>query len=257
MLKVKSAWRTSWGNIQPKWFCSIKKDLGTCGICKNGMRCSVASVRSDSANPWTVASQASLSLGFSRQECWSGLPCPPLEKWYRRSYLQNRKRDPDIENKRRIPRGKSGVNWDWRIYTTVYRVDNRWECSVCTGNLLRAPCDLHGKEIQKGGHVCSRSTLRKKLTQRCKATIVQLKKNEDWLIFFRSWVLLSLLRWFVHHSLESPLPLWLTSYWTSQFPLILSFQGITLKYICFCIVDLVLVFCLNLVTLQITMMCRH
>ena len=29
------------------------------------------------ATPWTVASQASLSMGFSRQEYWSGLPCPP------------------------------------------------------------------------------------------------------------------------------------------------------------------------------------
>ena len=26
---------------------------------------------------WTVACQAPLSLGFSRQEYWSGLPCPP------------------------------------------------------------------------------------------------------------------------------------------------------------------------------------
>ena len=26
----------------------------------------------------TVARQASLSMGFSRQEYWSGLPCPPL-----------------------------------------------------------------------------------------------------------------------------------------------------------------------------------
>ena len=28
--------------------------------------------------PWTVARQAPLSLGFSRQEYWSGLPRPPL-----------------------------------------------------------------------------------------------------------------------------------------------------------------------------------
>ena len=28
--------------------------------------------------PWTVARQASLSMEFSRQECWSGLPFPPL-----------------------------------------------------------------------------------------------------------------------------------------------------------------------------------
>ena len=27
--------------------------------------------------PWTVARQASLSMEFSQQECWSGLPFPP------------------------------------------------------------------------------------------------------------------------------------------------------------------------------------
>ena len=27
--------------------------------------------------PWSVARQASLSMGFSRQEYWSRLPCPP------------------------------------------------------------------------------------------------------------------------------------------------------------------------------------
>ena len=29
------------------------------------------------ATPWTAACQAPLSRGFSRQEYWSGLPCPP------------------------------------------------------------------------------------------------------------------------------------------------------------------------------------
>ena len=29
------------------------------------------------ATPWTVASQAPLSMGFSRQEYWSGLPSSP------------------------------------------------------------------------------------------------------------------------------------------------------------------------------------
>ena len=28
------------------------------------------------ATPWTVACQARLSMGFSRQEYWSGLPVP-------------------------------------------------------------------------------------------------------------------------------------------------------------------------------------
>ena len=33
-------------------------------------------VVSDSATPWTVAFQAPLSVGFPRQEYWSGLPFP-------------------------------------------------------------------------------------------------------------------------------------------------------------------------------------
>ena len=32
------------------------------------------------ASPWTVASQDPLSMGFSRQEYWSGLPFPPPGK---------------------------------------------------------------------------------------------------------------------------------------------------------------------------------
>ena len=35
------------------------------------------SVTSDSAMPWTVAHHALLSMGFPRQEYWSGLPFPP------------------------------------------------------------------------------------------------------------------------------------------------------------------------------------
>ena len=37
----------------------------------------IRSVVSDSATAWTVALQASLSMGFPRQEYWSGLPFPP------------------------------------------------------------------------------------------------------------------------------------------------------------------------------------
>ena len=35
------------------------------------------SVVSNSATPWTVAGQSLLSIAFSRQEYWSGLPFPP------------------------------------------------------------------------------------------------------------------------------------------------------------------------------------
>ena len=35
----------------------------------------------NSVTPWTVARQASLSMGFPRQEFWSGLPClPPRDR---------------------------------------------------------------------------------------------------------------------------------------------------------------------------------
>ena len=40
--------------------------------------CFSLSVLSDSVTPWTAARQAPLSMGLSRQEHWSGLPCPPL-----------------------------------------------------------------------------------------------------------------------------------------------------------------------------------
>ena len=34
------------------------------------------------ATPWTAAYQAPPSMGFSRQEYWSGLPLPPPPLWY-------------------------------------------------------------------------------------------------------------------------------------------------------------------------------
>ena len=37
---------------------------------------SEVAVMSDSATPWTAAYQAPLSVGFSRQEYWSGVPLP-------------------------------------------------------------------------------------------------------------------------------------------------------------------------------------
>ena len=37
----------------------------------------VCSVVSDSATPWTVVHRAPLSMGFSWQEYWNGLPFPP------------------------------------------------------------------------------------------------------------------------------------------------------------------------------------
>ena len=41
------------------------------------------------ATPWTVAHQAPLSVGFSRQEHWSGLQCPPPQLWDRGPFFLN------------------------------------------------------------------------------------------------------------------------------------------------------------------------
>ena len=43
-----------------------------------GMRvCSVSKLCPSFCYPWILACQASLPMGFSRQECWCGLPFPP------------------------------------------------------------------------------------------------------------------------------------------------------------------------------------
>ena len=47
--------------------------------CNAGKESEVAQSFLDSATLWTVTYQALLSMGFSRQEYWSGLPCPSPE----------------------------------------------------------------------------------------------------------------------------------------------------------------------------------
>ena len=49
-------------------------------LARGNIACSVTSVTSivsNSATPWTAARQVPLSMGFSWQEYWSGLPCSP------------------------------------------------------------------------------------------------------------------------------------------------------------------------------------
>ena len=45
-------------------------------VCSGSVSIVHCSVVSDSVIPWTKAHQAPLSMGFSRQEYWSGLPFP-------------------------------------------------------------------------------------------------------------------------------------------------------------------------------------
>ena len=51
---------------------NIRIEIDMCTLC-----CAVLSRVQLSATPWTVAHQAPLSMGFPRQEYWSGLPFPP------------------------------------------------------------------------------------------------------------------------------------------------------------------------------------
>ena len=48
-----------------------KKALVTCSVCSDAQSCLTL------CDPWTIARQAPLCMGFFRQEYWSGLSCPP------------------------------------------------------------------------------------------------------------------------------------------------------------------------------------
>ena len=55
------------------FYCTAKWMSYMCAQCNSSV---TRSVMSDSATPWTVACRAPLSLEFSRQEYWSGVPFP-------------------------------------------------------------------------------------------------------------------------------------------------------------------------------------
>ena len=69
-------------NSNIKLMCSQVEELNIvrCMCClSSSIKAVSPSVLSDSATPQTVACQAPLSMEFSRQEFWSGLPYPPPE----------------------------------------------------------------------------------------------------------------------------------------------------------------------------------
>ena len=55
--------------------CTAKR-WGRCRGCGGECICRACYVTKSFATPWTVAHQAPLSVGFPRQEYWSGLPFP-------------------------------------------------------------------------------------------------------------------------------------------------------------------------------------
>ena len=90
------------------------------------------------AIPWTVAHQVPLSMGFSRQECWSGLPfSPPGESsWPRdRTWASciGRRIFTDLNHQGNHVPGKTS-HWDvisklsWLYATTQKRREWIWTC---------------------------------------------------------------------------------------------------------------------------------
>ena len=53
-------------------FCEMEITHTSCPCC-----CYLVAQSCPTVTPWTVAPQAPLSMGFSRQESWGGLPRPP------------------------------------------------------------------------------------------------------------------------------------------------------------------------------------
>ena len=68
---------------------------------------------------WTVAPQAPLSMGFSRQEYWNGLPCPPP------GHLSN----PGIKSVSLPPHTLAGrlltTNATWEALDSAYRLNKQ------------------------------------------------------------------------------------------------------------------------------------
>ena len=67
------------------------------------------------ATPWTAAYKAPLSMGFSRQEYWSGVPLPSPDWWWRLTLIcigQAGKWEGDKRYKQREPRRVSSLLWD-------------------------------------------------------------------------------------------------------------------------------------------------
>ena len=89
------------------------------------------------ATPWTAAYQAPPSMGFSRQEYWSGVPCPSPEessRWSEKTipiflYFLHSILVQNIFQKMYV-QTKNQIKQNWKqIYKCPYLVFNRWGAS--------------------------------------------------------------------------------------------------------------------------------
>ena len=94
-----------------------------------------------SVTPWTVVFQASLFMGFSKQEYWSGLPCPPLGD------LPNPGVEPTSLMSPALVGGFFTTSATWEAHGTA-QLPSIFKCSLHFSNVVwRAcfnPCYLRG-----------------------------------------------------------------------------------------------------------------
>ena len=136
--------------------------------------------------PWTVTLQASLSVGFSRQEYWNGLPFPALGDL---SY-------PGIEPLSFVSPAFAGrffttsAPWEpWQTCTLCNTIDCNFPGSSVHGILQarmleRAAIFFYNRSIYLSIYLSTHTKLilfvaKQKLTQHCKATTL-IKKLEKW-----------------------------------------------------------------------------
>ena len=107
---------------------------------------------------WTVAHQAPLSMGFPRQECWSGLPCPPVGDLP----------DPGIKPKSltspALTDGFFAASTTWETQTERWRIKNgAWQGSADgapePGMNEPFPAGTPLRRKQTFGNVCGKRTL--------------------------------------------------------------------------------------------------
>ena len=119
------------------------------------------------ASPWTAAQQARLSMGFSRQEYWTGLPFPspsgPISSWQIDGKTLETVTDFFSVGSRITAEGncnheiKSSLLFEWKAVANLCE----WSCSVVSDSLrpcgllptrLLCPWDSPGKNTGIGCH---------------------------------------------------------------------------------------------------------
>ena len=122
---------------------------------------SAASVVSDCSTPWTAACQAPLSAWFSRQEHWSGLPCPPPGDLPSSGIKPMESSVSSASQGDSLPLSHRGGPQTYPLPYINQTASGSLLCDPGSSNWVL--CDNlegwdgvgHGREIQEGGSICT------------------------------------------------------------------------------------------------------